>query len=87
MQFHLNGFHPGDPEIFDPAERVQPSGAPGSLPEEVDVLIVGCGPAGSKTSKPVSSTRSLGGCWSARPTVSRVARWRCFTPTASASAY
>ena len=34
MQFHLNGFHPGDPEIFDPAERVQPSGAPGALPEE-----------------------------------------------------
>ena len=46
MQFHLNGFQPGDPEIFDPAERVRPSGAPGPLPEEVDVLIVGCGPAG-----------------------------------------
>jgi phenol 2-monooxygenase len=46
MQFHLNGFLPGDPEIFDPVERVQASGAAGSLPEEVDVLIVGCGPAG-----------------------------------------
>lgn len=46
MQFHLNGFEPGDPEIFDPAERVQASGASGSVPEEVDVLIVGCGPAG-----------------------------------------
>src|SRR5215468_5305847 len=46
MQFHLNGFHPGDPEIFDPTERIQPSGASGSVPEEVDVLIVGCGPAG-----------------------------------------
>ena len=22
MQFHLNGFEPGDPEISDPAERV-----------------------------------------------------------------
>ena len=21
MQFHLNGFEPGDPEIFDPSER------------------------------------------------------------------
>src|SRR3954462_291325 len=46
MQFHLNGFEPGDPEISDPAERVLASGTPGSLPEEVDVLIVGCGPAG-----------------------------------------
>jgi phenol 2-monooxygenase len=46
MQFHLNGFEPGDPEIFDPAERYPASGAQGSLPAEVDVLIVGCGPAG-----------------------------------------
>ena len=46
MQFHLNGFQPGDPEIADPAERVQPSGATGAVPGEVDVLIVGCGPAG-----------------------------------------
>lgn len=46
MQFHLNGFQPGDPEIADPAERIQPSGAVGAVPDEVDVLIVGCGPAG-----------------------------------------
>ncbi|MET3906742.1 phenol 2-monooxygenase [Bradyrhizobium sp. S3.3.6] len=46
MQFHLNGFQPGDPEIADPAERVQASGAIGAVPDEVDVLIVGCGPAG-----------------------------------------
>ena len=46
MQFHLNGFEPGDPEIADRAERVRASGASGSLPGEVDVLIVGCGPAG-----------------------------------------
>lgn len=46
MQFHLNGFQPGDPEIADPAERFQASGAAGAVPDEVDVLIVGCGPAG-----------------------------------------
>lgn len=46
MQFHLNGFQPGDPEITDPAERVRSSGAAGAVPDEVDVLIVGCGPAG-----------------------------------------
>ncbi|AMA57922.1 FAD-binding monooxygenase [Bradyrhizobium sp. CCGE-LA001] len=46
MQFHLNGFQPGDPEIADPAARVQAPDAAGTVPEEVDVLIVGCGPAG-----------------------------------------
>src|SRR4029078_12608328 len=46
MQFHLNGFEPGDPEIADPVERVRPSGASGTVPAEVDVLIIGCGPAG-----------------------------------------
>jgi phenol 2-monooxygenase (NADPH) len=46
MQFHLNGFEPGDPEIFDVSERCPTSGPQRALPEEVDVLIVGCGPAG-----------------------------------------
>src|SRR5712671_3490602 len=46
VQFHLNGFEPGDPEISDPAQRYVASGGAGSVPEEVDVLIVGCGPAG-----------------------------------------
>jgi 2-polyprenyl-6-methoxyphenol hydroxylase-like FAD-dependent oxidoreductase len=46
MQFHLNGFEPGDPEIADSVERVLASGTSGSVPAEVDVLIVGCGPAG-----------------------------------------
>ncbi len=46
MQFHLNGFEPGDPDIADPTERYPESGARGPLPDEVDVLIVGCGPAG-----------------------------------------
>ena len=46
MQFHLNGFQPGDPDIADPAERVQAPGAMGAVPGKVDVLIVGCGPAG-----------------------------------------
>jgi phenol 2-monooxygenase (NADPH) len=44
MQFYLNGYTPGDPFIEDPhpvvAER------PGGLPEDVDVLIIGSGPAG-----------------------------------------
>lgn len=45
MQFHLNGFRPGAPDIADPVgDR---DARPGEdLPEEVDVLIVGSGPAG-----------------------------------------
>jgi phenol 2-monooxygenase len=46
MQFHLNGFVPGDPDVADPAARVQSAGASGALPDEAGVLIVGCGPAG-----------------------------------------
>jgi len=46
MQFHLNGFRPGNPEISEPSERYKVSSNSGSLPNEVDVLIIGCGPAG-----------------------------------------
>ena len=44
QQFHLNGFRPGDPEISEPAEHDR--GPSDSLPAEVDVLIIGSGPAG-----------------------------------------
>jgi 2-polyprenyl-6-methoxyphenol hydroxylase-like FAD-dependent oxidoreductase len=45
MQFHLNGFKPGDPELFE--AMVPPDVATSvALPEEVDVLIVGAGPTG-----------------------------------------
>jgi len=46
MQFYLDKFRPGDPELLnvnpDPALRADTD----ALPAEVDVLIVGCGPAG-----------------------------------------
>ena len=44
MQFYLNGYRPGDPLIEDPHPSV--AQRPGGLPEAVDVLIIGCGPAG-----------------------------------------
>jgi len=45
MQYHLHGFRPGNPAITQPAPDL-PS-APGTWDSsEVDVLIVGCGPAG-----------------------------------------
>ena len=46
MQFHLNGFRTGDPEILDASEHYKASPNTDTLPSEVDVLIIGCGPAG-----------------------------------------
>jgi phenol 2-monooxygenase len=46
MQFHLNGFRPGNPEVSEATEQVESSLQTEALPEKVDVLIIGCGPAG-----------------------------------------
>lgn len=47
MQFHLNGFRTGDPDLCPPMDGYAgDAGETTSLPDEVDVLIVGCGPAG-----------------------------------------
>ena len=45
MQFYLNGYTPGDPAVAAPPDQAT---APptADLPAEVDLLIVGCGPAG-----------------------------------------
>jgi 2-polyprenyl-6-methoxyphenol hydroxylase-like FAD-dependent oxidoreductase len=40
MQFHQNGFRAGDPHVMEAADDLHASG------NEVDVLIIGCGPAG-----------------------------------------
>ena len=44
MQYYLNGFRPGDPA--DHRDSLENSQVLRDLPEAVDVLIVGCGPAG-----------------------------------------
>ena len=62
MQFHLNGFEPGDPEISDPAQRHPASGSPGTVPLEVDVLIVGCGPAGLTLAAQLSAFPDIKTC-------------------------
>ncbi len=62
MQFHLNGFEPGEPDIADPAERVLPSGRSGPVPTEVDVLIVGCGPAGLTLAAQLSTFADIRTC-------------------------
>ncbi|MGO4916405.1 FAD-binding monooxygenase [Pseudogemmobacter sp. W21_MBD1_M6] len=42
MQYHLNGYRTGSPHIADHIGDPRPD----TLPPKVDVLIVGCGPAG-----------------------------------------
>ena len=44
MQFHLNGFKPGDPDVLPAAQGLRRAGD--QLPATVDVLIAGSGPAG-----------------------------------------
>jgi phenol 2-monooxygenase len=44
MQFHVDGFRPGDPDVLPAASGHRRPGDP--LPETVDVLIAGSGPAG-----------------------------------------
>ena len=44
MQYHVEGFRPGDPDILPEAPGQRRAGTP--LPEAVDVLIAGSGPAG-----------------------------------------
>lgn len=45
MQYHLNAFRAGDPRVL-PADPVRAAANAKPLPDKVDVLIVGCGPAG-----------------------------------------
>jgi len=44
MQFHLNGFKSRDPEVHEASPHALPHGD--SVPQQVDVLVVGAGPAG-----------------------------------------
>ncbi|MEL7154971.1 MAG: FAD-dependent monooxygenase, partial [Actinomycetota bacterium] len=46
LQFHRDGFRPGNPSVADPAAALPPPVAARPLPDEVDVLIVGSGPTG-----------------------------------------
>ncbi len=46
MQFHLDGYRSGDPDVFEPLPSLPVRTEGDAAPETVDVLIVGCGPAG-----------------------------------------
>jgi phenol 2-monooxygenase len=53
MQFYLNGYAPGDPDIDAAAPGIEQRAA--GLPESVDVLIIGSGPAGAVLAAQLSS--------------------------------
>ena len=44
MQFHVDGFRPGDPDVHPAAPGLRRAGE--ALPDTVDVLVAGTGPAG-----------------------------------------
>ncbi|MDR7260032.1 phenol 2-monooxygenase [Sphingomonas sp. BE270] len=46
MQFNLNGFRTGDPDAHAASEQGVRRSSQVELPSQVDVLVVGCGPAG-----------------------------------------
>jgi phenol 2-monooxygenase len=62
MQFHLNGFQSGDPWIADPARRPAHPGSAGAVPNEADILIVGCGPAGLTLAAQLSAFADIRTC-------------------------
>jgi len=62
MQFHLNGFKPGNYQIPDAARKPAPTPPVVDLPEEVDVLIVGCGPAGLTMARQLSEFTDIKTC-------------------------
>lgn len=62
MQFHLDGFRPGDPAIADPDAALPPPAPARPLPDAVDVLIVGCGPTGLTLAAQLSAFPDVSVC-------------------------
>jgi phenol 2-monooxygenase (NADPH) len=62
VQFHLDGFRAGDPDIAPSTPVTEVSRPDGALPETADVLIVGCGPAGLTLAAQLSAFPEIRTC-------------------------
>ena len=62
MQYHLNGFKPGNYQVPDAAREPYPNPPIVDLPAEVDVLIVGTGPAGLTMARQMAEFADIKTC-------------------------
>lgn len=62
MQFHLNGFKPGNYQVSDAVRKPYPNPPIEDLPSEVDVLIIGTGPAGLTMARQMSEFADIKTC-------------------------
>ncbi|MEL6682050.1 MAG: FAD-dependent monooxygenase, partial [Pseudomonadota bacterium] len=62
MQYHLNGYKPGNYQLPDAVRKPYPTPPIEDLPSEVDVLIVGTGPAGLTMARQMAEFADIKTC-------------------------